>query len=307
MDIFSFLPYICIFIVLASWFFGKKIRSITNTIIPFMEPVSYGLVILTCILMANVDFELILPIIVSFWVGYLVGYVFLGDVKSEWVGDHDIEGAAQNIREVVYYEENGRLFLQPQSFWDVCKHLFFGVKWPLTMPINAIYRRRHVAFHGRFFKLQADTVDMIDHERIPIYHDCFKIGTYKLDRNGNNRYGDDSIIGKPRYLFHFKAYHDIYRIAPYNTDAPYDFIRKTSIYKKAIKELADAKLENIDLEIEKVLRTTEGGAIMLSKLVKLTPEDLYMSPLVDEIENVIKKENKPNPSVKNSYIHEEED
>ena len=288
----EYLPYITVAVFFLSTRLGSLVRGRTNVIIPFNEPVSYILLALTIIPYFYLEEDIYYPLIVSFWIGYIDGYIMLGFVNSEWVGDHDISKATQKIREVVYYERKGQMYVQPQRFIDVCKALFFGVRWPLTMPLETVYRRRHVTFEGRFIKLEAETVDMIDHERVPQIHPCIRIGTYKLNRKGINRYGDDSIIGQPKYLLHFKTYHDIYKIAPYNTDAPYDFIRKTNIYKRAVRDLADAKLENIDLEIEKTLRTTEGGAIMLSKLVKLTPEDMYMSPLVNEIENEIKEEDR---------------
>lgn len=290
MDLIPWMPYITIGVVLFAWFFGAKVRNATNTVIPFSEPISYILMLLMIVIFATWDPTDYYPAIAAFWVGYLIGYLIIGQVTSEWVGIHDVQNCYQKIHEVVYYEKDGQMYVQPQKFKDVCKHIFFGVNWPLQMPIQMVYRRRFVEFQGRFIKLKAPTIDMIDHERVPMTKDCIRIGTYKLDRNGNNKWGDDSIIGKPKYLLHFKCYRDIYKIAPYNTDAPYDFIRKTGIYVKAIKDLADAKLANIDLEIEKILRTTEGGAIMLSKLVKMTPEDLMMSPLVNEIEEIIREE-----------------
>lgn len=289
------MPYFSIFVVLFAWFFGARVRAATNTVIPFQEPVSLILMGLMVALFYYIDMEDYYPLVVAFWIGYLIGYIVLGQVTSEWIGVHDLEygnGGSQEIREVVFYEKDGMMFVQPQSLKEVCKHIFFGVEWPLQMPINMVYRHRLVIFNGRFYKQKAATVDVIDHQRIPMTKDWLRIGTYKLDRHGNNRFGDPDLIGKPRYLFHFKCYQDIYKIAPYNTDVPYDFIRKTGIYVRAIKELTDAKLANIDLEIEKILRTTEGGAIMLSKLVKLTPEDLMMSPLVNEIDEVLKEEDR---------------
>lgn len=293
MDVVPFIPYLAILILMAAHYVGAKVRGLTNTILPFMEPVSYLFIIVSvAIYMAeSVDMAIFGPLVLSFWIGYIYGYIIVGCVESEWVSVHDMDERTQNIREIVYYQNKfDRLCMQPQKFKDICLHLIFHVDCPLDMNLAVINRRRHVKFEGRFFTLDADVVDMVDHERVPIKVGKVRIGTYKLSRNGVNRYGDDSIIGQPRYLFNFTVFHEKFAPAPYNTDAPYDFIRKTNIYKETMRKLADNEMKLLSKDVERELMLVHGGATMLSNMSKLTLSDTMMSGLKDQISDDLKAE-----------------
>ncbi|MBQ7701290.1 MAG: hypothetical protein IJT54_02690 [Candidatus Methanomethylophilaceae archaeon] len=286
MDVVPFIPYIAIGVIVASQFIGAKVRAWTNTVLPFMEPVSYLFIALTLIVfMTNyISTEIFGPSALAFWIGYIYGYIIVGYVESEWISVHDMDERTQEIREVVYYRNAfDRLCVQPQNFWAICKHMIFRVDVPLDMNLSMINRRRHVKFIGRFIKLEADVVDMIDYEKVPETVNKVKIGTYKLSRKGVNRYGDDSLIGQPRYLFHFTVFHEKFAPAPYNTDAPFDFIKNTHIYKDTMRRLADTEMKMLSSDVERELMLVHGGAALLSDMSKLTLGDLMMSGIKDQI------------------------
>lgn len=293
MDVVTFIPYIAIGIIVGAQFLGAKVRAWTNTVLPFMEPVSYLFIALSIgLFMAKtIDMEILGPCELAFWVGYIYGYIVVGYVESEWISVHDMEERTQEIREVVYYRNiYDRLCIQPQNFKAICLHLIFKVDTPLDMNLSTINRRRHVKFIGRFIKLEADVVDMVDYERVPVEVSKIKIGTYKLSRNGTNRYGDDSIIGKPRYLLHFTVFHEKFSPAPYNTDAPFDFIKNTHIYKDTMRRLADTEMKMLSNDVERELMLVHGGASLLSDMSKLTLGDLMMSGIKDQIRDDLRAE-----------------
>ena len=290
MDVVPFITYIAIGLLVGAGFCAVKIRGITNSIIPFIEPLTY--IILAGFLVAlgftPMADELKYQLAFAFILGYLIGYLLIGHVTIIWVDSHDLEHGTQKIEPVVYYRhgDDPQLYVQPQKFKDVCKRVFFGVECPLEMQMNpgtSLQRKRDITFQGLFIKQNAQTVTMQKHEVKEFTVDKFRFGTYKISRRGVNRYGDDSIIGKPRYLLHFKAYAHIYLPAPYNTDAPYDFILKTELYKVAIERWQEGEVRSIRSDVEKQMTLIHGGAVVLSNLKELNISDPLLSAVRDKI------------------------
>lgn len=102
---------------------------------------------------------------------YAYGYLVNGTLDMFYVNIHTIcsetdPAGSEEISPLVYYQgPDGRLYVQDQKFWSICKSTFFNVRDPFAFPLAQIERARTIRLRTRFLKIPAfKAVDVIERE-----------------------------------------------------------------------------------------------------------------------------------------------
>jgi len=154
---------------LIAYFVGRMVRHRTHMIYPFVEPLSWFLVILTvspfvAALIAKYDVTPLgiwpYALLGAFWVGYILGYS-MNKVDVVRIAVHKL---ADNVEDesymVLYTNKDGQRCWQPQTFIGACRTVLFDVHNTIRMD-GPIQRKRTLIVHEPFLpKIEVDVIDM---------------------------------------------------------------------------------------------------------------------------------------------------
>jgi len=269
MEIEFILPFVLTFITLGAYGLGHRIRDYAHVIIPFKDPASLLIM-----------FLLFVPMLIDFWfpeysmfdslnvwylativgiiTGYALGYA-TNHINMEYVGVHNILEKRQDIYPIVYYyDKEGRMFVQPQSFWAIIKTMIFRVKYPLYLPINQINRKRIVTFHKILVHCDGEVIDLAGHS---VTITTVKKGPFK-----------------------FKVENHKYTPSPNCTDSPYDWIVRAIEYENIFTDYAELQVQTMESKAELQMASVKGGSMVLTALSSKTPSEIFMDEMGIELE-----------------------
>ena len=272
----AYYPFIAITLTMTGYFLGGRVRGITHMAIPFKEPISMLLALLSatpyivqyyypmyCIFDAyGIGYYSSLA---GFWTGYIVGYA-RNQVDMIYVAVHKIVEMDQDIHYLVrYVNKQGQTCWQPQSFWGCCKTVFFGIHNPLQLTGN-IYRTRHVSIRKIVMRIEADAVDVAGLE--------FNEGVVK------------------KGPFKFKIVSRKYVPSPNVTDVPYNFIVNATGFNELFTSYANLEREAMESKSELLMSTVKGGAQLLNAMSVNNISQPMLERIKVDLEQLIDEDNK---------------
>ena len=272
----AILPVILAFVSLGAFELGSRVRNHVHVVIPFRDPLTvlFVLLALSPAIASWLGHEFIDPgniwyiaFAISFLSCYCLAYI-RGELNLIYVNVHTIvseryPNGAQEVKPIVYYTDKyGNQCLQEQSFKEIVKSVFFGIRSPLRMNLQAIQRERYLSVQKVLFpKVELYPVDAVE-EKI-----------------------EESIV--KRWIFSFKVRSYSYTPAPMCIDATQGWIASNINYDSAVKELTrkDAQLVEMqiaartqflgkcgDLLAELMSQRTPGSEIYREVAERLAPE-----------------------------------
>lgn len=282
------LPIIVLAIGWVSYYLGIRVRDAAHCMIPFFDPVSLILICLT-VSPFIIDSYIELPIdpfgyeyiscVVGFYVGYAIGYCSTG-ADVVYVSVHEIVAKRQDIYPIVrYYNREGRLCWQPQTFRGICRAMFLHVDNPLDL--SAVQRTRSVTLKQAFHMVnKADAIDVAGME----------VNEYTQKRGP----------------FTFRIEARRYLAVPYCTDAPYDWILNANKYEDLFMEYAKLQVSAVEAESELNVAMVKGGGIVRSALASKNPDKLFMEELGLDLEDMVSQRAKDRRKAKRQLRREQE-
>lgn len=262
-------------LVVVGYLAGHKFRDMTHAMIPFNEPLSFILLMVTLMPLFMEAFfpsiEFVDPFDLSvvyaylgFWVGYLIGYLqFSSDLL--YVTVHDMVQRTQETEPIVRYTNSrGQQCWQPQSFKEISKTVFLGNHNPLTLTGN-VNRTRHIRFRTEFITQEADAVDVAGLESNVIEVDKTILGhTFKMTRESRR-----------------------YTPSPNATESKQEWVVKAMMYEDVFKEYSEQQMRAAEARAKLQGAQIKGGAMILNELGDKTPADLLLEAYSEEFEEFL--------------------
>lgn len=179
MDIESVLPVLLAFVSLFAFELGTRVRAHIHVVLPHRDPVTLLLVLL-CVSPCILDLyghRIIDPgsiwyvsFVFAFLSCYVVAYL-RGEFDLVYVNVHTIiserfPNGAQEVRPIVYYwDSNGRMCIQEQTYKEVIKSLL-GIRSTLRLDVGMVRRTRPVYVQKVLFPMiSVEAIDVVE-ERI---------------------------------------------------------------------------------------------------------------------------------------------
>lgn len=271
-----------------AYFGGIRVRRAAHCMVPFNDPISLMLIVLT-ILPFGLMLFMELPfdplgyeypaLLVGFYVGYCIGYCSEG-ADVVYVSVHQIVERTQDIYPIVRYRNrDGRMCWQPQSFRKICRSMLLHIDNPLEL--SAVQRTRSVTLKQAYRPTnRADAVDVAGVE----------INEYE----------------ETRWRFTFKIEARRYLAVPYCTDAPYDWILNANKYEDLFMEYAKLQVSYVEAESELNVAMVKGGGIMYSAIAGKNPDKLFMEELGLDLEEMVSERAKERRKIRKKIRREEE-
>lgn len=262
------MPFVVVVLALLSYFVGRRIHEAAHCMVPFNDPVSLILLLASLVPMilgiwglATVDpFGVwYLASLFAFWGGYSIGYC---SVRADLVyyAVHQIVERTQTIDYlVVYYNREGRMCWQPQSFRAICKSMIWHVDNPLEL--RQVQRTRHVEVH-QFLRPKV-TVDAIDLAGMEI-----------------------SEYTEKRRWVEWKVTALRFTPSPHCTDSPYDWIANALGYEELFQQYSSLQVENLETNAKLRTAAMRGGGELLSAMGAKTPSTVVMEQLGLDLEEM---------------------
>lgn len=162
MDLEPILPFALVFISILSFQLGGFVRERVHVLLPWKDPVT--IMLMVCALwpviasaIGRPDIGLVDPgnrwylaALAGFAVCYCLAYIKT-EFSTEYIDIHTIRSESMpyggdEIKNIVYYRNfnDGKLYLQEQTFKEILKTMIFKVRSPLNFPLGQIQRRRDV-------------------------------------------------------------------------------------------------------------------------------------------------------------------
>ena len=193
MDLETVLPFALAFLSILSFQLGSAVRRRVHVMLPWKDPCTLFLVILSlspviCDLAGHhiIDTTNVwyLAAIVSFLSCYFIAYL-RGEFDMVNIGVWN--GGDLTGRPIVYYYgPDGRMYLQEQSFKEILKTVFLGIRSPLEFPAD-IQRTNKVDVQKVLYpRISMDLVYLIDEEVTEsevtkLRYFRFKVRSYRYD------------------------------------------------------------------------------------------------------------------------------
>ncbi len=272
----AFLPFILAFVSLGAFELGRRVRDRVHVVMPYKDPVTIALFLL-CLSPAILAFSghaimdpgniWYIAFLISFLACYSLAYV-RGELDMAYVNVHTIiserfPGGAQEIKPVVYYwDKDGNQCIQEQSFKEILKTVFLGIRSPLRLDVGMVRRTRPVFVQKILYPTVAvEAIDVVE-EKI-----------------------DETELKK--WLFTFKVRSYSYTPAPSCIDTTQQWLVSAYNQENLTKELTrkeaqllDAKLssqsqfyaKSADLLVEMINDRTPGAEVFQDVIDRLAPE-----------------------------------
>ena len=259
---------------IAGLFVGAWAKHRSMMIIPFNDPLSWGLLILVFLVLLMPDlapeFAFIDPynlnhdaILVGFFVMYIYGYL-KEELLYEYASSHNIFQLTQIIQPIVYYwNDAGNLCWQPQRLRYVLKRMIFNVDCPLDFPVNDISRRRYVEFQGKYLKMSAHVVDTSAFVPKEEYVTKWTIRGHDI---------------------RFKVISLRFDPSPMNTYDAYDFYTEGKIADEYVQNYQRLKVENANASADIRMARVLGAVKIVESITSMTPDAVVMGRVIGDLE-----------------------
>lgn len=171
------LPVLLAFVSLGAFELGTRVRDRVHVVMPYKDPVTLLLfsVCLSPIIalwtgrpfmdIGNVWY---LSFVIAFLSCYSLAYV-RGELDMVYVNVHTIiseryPGGAQDIKPVVFYwDKDGNQCIQEQSFKEILKTVFLGIRSPLRLDTGMVRRTRPVFVQKVLYpRVSVDAIDVVE-------------------------------------------------------------------------------------------------------------------------------------------------
>ena len=170
----AILPFLIAFVSLGAFELGRRVRDRVHVVMPYKDPVTLLLFLasLSPVILSLAGYTIVEPtdiwylsFVIAFLGCYSLAYI-RGELDLVYVNVHTLiserfPGGAQEIKPVVYYwDRDGNQCLQEQSFREILKSVFLGIRSPLRLDVGLVKRTRPVFVQKVLFPMV--TVDAID-------------------------------------------------------------------------------------------------------------------------------------------------
>ena len=272
----AILPVLLAFVSLGAFELGTRVRDRVHVILPYKDPLTllFVLIVLSPVigyLSGHPFIELSVwyaAFAIAFLSCYSLAYI-RGDLGLVYVNVHTIiserfPAGAQEVKPVVWYEDrDGRMCLQEQSFKEIIKSVFLGIRSPLRLDVRSIQRERYLSVQKVLFpKVELSPIDVVEEKIEEAYVKKWFL-TFKV-RSYSYTPAPPCIDSTQRWL-----------ATGYN----YDYMVKENTRKEA--EILDAKIgarsqfigRSGDLFTEMIGDRTPGAEIITRVAERLEPRD----------------------------------
>ena len=268
-----YIPPIAIGMVVTGYYAGHFFRDHTHAMIPFNEPLSYILLIITLMPLimeaffpsiAFVDpFDIaVIAVFLAFWVGYLLGYM-QNRVDMVYVSVHNIVGMEQDTHPFVRYTNNqGQQCWQPQGFKEICKTVFFGVHNPLTFSGG---QPTHVKMSTIVITQEKDSVNVAGLEINESEKVVFTIFGHEVKMKVEAR---------------------TYISAPSCQYSPYDWLAGWSEVDSLATEYAELQVQESEAKAQIHAAQVKGTAMVMEALAGRNPSQAFIDELAEEFQQI---------------------
>lgn len=171
------LPVLLAFVSLGAFELGTRVRDRVHVVMPYKDPVTL-LLFSVCLSpmialwtgrpfmdIGNVWY---LSFVIAFLSCYSLAYV-RGELDMVYVNVHTIiseryPGGAQDIKPVVFYwDRDGNQCIQEQSFKEILKTVFLGIRSPLRLDTGMVRRTRPVFVQKVLYpRVSVDAIDVVE-------------------------------------------------------------------------------------------------------------------------------------------------
>lgn len=173
----AILPVLLAFVSLGAFELGTRVRNYVHVVMPYRDPLTVllALAVLSPAIASWAGHEFIDPTdiwYIAFAIAFLSCYSLAyirGELNLVYVNVHTIisdrfPAGAQEIKPVVYYEDRyGNLCLQEQSFKEIIKSVFFGIRSPLRLSLQSIQRERYLSVQKVLYpKVELNPIDVVE-------------------------------------------------------------------------------------------------------------------------------------------------
>lgn len=173
----SILPVLLAFVSLGAFELGTRVRERVHVVMPYKDPVTLLIfsVCLSPVIAAWFGYGFMDPSniwYISFIIASLSCYSLAyirGELDMVYVNVHTIiseryPGGAQDIKPVVFYwDKEGRQCIQEQSFKEILKTVFLGIRSPLRLDTGMVRRTRPVFVQKVLYpRVAVDAIDVVE-------------------------------------------------------------------------------------------------------------------------------------------------
>ena len=272
----AILPVLLAFVSLGAFELGTRVRDRVHVILPYKDPLTllFVLIVLSPVIghLSGHPFIELRVWYAAFAIAFLSCYSLAyirGDLGLVYVNVHTIiserfPAGAQEVKPVVWYEDrDGRMCLQEQSFKEIIKSVFLGIRSPLRLDVRSIQRERYLSVQKVLFpKVELSPIDVVEEKIEEAYVKKWFL-TFKV-RSYSYTPAPPCIDSTQRWL-----------ATGYN----YDYMVKENTRKEA--EILDAKIgarsqfigRSGDLFTEMIGDRTPGAEIITRVAERLEPRD----------------------------------
>lgn len=171
------LPVLLAFVSLGAFELGTRVRERVHVVMPYKDPVTLLLfsVCLSPVIalwsghpFMDIGSVWYLSFVIAFLSCYSLAYI-RGELDMVYVNVHTIiserfPGGAQDIKPVVFYwDRDGRQCIQEQSFKEILKTVFLGIRFPLRLDTGMIRRTRPVFVQKVLYpRVSVDAIDVVE-------------------------------------------------------------------------------------------------------------------------------------------------
>lgn len=173
----TILPVLLAFVSLGAFELGTRVRERVHVVMPYKDPVTLFLFSI-CLSPAialwfgypfmDIGNVWYLSFVIAFLSCYSLAYI-RGELDMVYVNVHTIiserfPGGAQDIKPVVFYwDKDGRQCIQEQSFKEILKTVFLGIRSPLRLDTGMIRRTRPVFVQKVLYpRVAVDAIDVVE-------------------------------------------------------------------------------------------------------------------------------------------------
>ena len=272
----AILPVLLAFVSLGAFELGTRVRDRVHVIMPWKNPLTllFALIVLSPAIAYAAGHQFMeldiwyAAFAIAFLSCYSLAYI-RGDLGLVYVNVHTIiserfPAGAQEIKPVVWYEDrDGRMCLQEQSFKEILKSVFLGIRSPLRLDVRSIQRERYLSVQKVLYpRVELSPIDVVEEkiEETVVYRWFFKFRV----RSYSYTPAPPCIDSTQRWL-----------ATGYN----YDYMVKENTRKDA--EILEAKIgarsqfigKSGDLLTEMIADRTPGAEIFAKVAERLAPQE----------------------------------
>ena len=271
----AILPVLLAFVSLGAFELGTRVRDRVHVIMPWKDPLTllFALIVLSPAIAFAAGHQFMelniwyAAFAIAFLSCYSLAYI-RGDLGLVYVNVHTIvseryPNGNQEIKPIIWYEDSfGNLCIQEQSFKEIIKSVFFGIRSPLRLNLGDIRRERHISVQKVLYpKVEMDSIDVVE-EKI-----------------------EETIVQKWFFKFRVRSYS--YTPAPMCIDSTQGWLNSIYNYDHVVKEITrkeaqivEAKMtarsqfigKSGDLLTEVIGERTPGAEIYNEVAKRLAPE-----------------------------------